>query len=372
MMKGRVVVFKGPRAPFEIQEFDVPDPEPGALVVKITQAGICGTDLHSWRGEQTGTAPFPAEGRTTGHEGTGVVYKLGAGVTTDWSGKPMREGDRVVYTPFTFCNRCHQCQHGHQNWCSRERGPAPVGTFPYFSGTFGDYYYVGPDRAVYRVPDELPDSVLGSVNCAMGCATGSLMEAGTKEGDYVVIQGAGGLGLYAVAMAKDMGAHRVIVIDRLEERLQLAREFGADHTINIDKDWTTPELRRQRVWELTDGRGADVVLEFVGRPELLLEGLEYLTNGGSFVETGTLNRAATVPFSPASIVYGYGKKIVGSRGYRPFVLPLLLEALVKLRGRVPFEKLVSHTFPLERVDDAFAQSEWLDRQTSITRAMLVP
>ena len=369
-MKGRAVLFMGPRRPFEITEYEVPDPEPGAILLKITQAGVCGSDLHSWRGDGIPLPVLP-EGRTTGHEGTGVVYKLGAGVETDSLGRPIREGDRLVYSAVVPCGRCHQCLNGHGNWCATSfivRRPA--GEFPYFNGTYADYYYIRPNQPVFRVPEELPDNVLGFVNCAMGTVTEGLIQAGCKEGDYVVIQGAGGLGLNATAVAKDMGAHRVIVLDRLENRLELAREFGADETINVEQEWTTPEMRRQRVWELTDGRGADIVLELVGRSELLLEGIEFLAPGGTFVEIGNIVRGTSVAIDTQTLLRG--KKILGSSMYPPKLIPMMLETLVKQRGKVPYEKIVSHTFPLEEINTAFEQAEWLDRQTTITRSMLVP
>jgi len=369
-MKGRAAMFMGPRKPFQFREYEVPDPEPGAIVLKITQAGICGSDLHSWRGDHV-PRPVPEGGRPTGHEGTGVVYKLGLGVTTDSTGKPIKEGDRIVYSAVAPCGQCYQCMNGDGNWCVH--GFFPPSTpheFPYFTGTYADFYYVRPNQPRFRVPDELPDAVLGWVNCAMGTVTEGLMRAGAKEGDYVVVQGAGGLGLNAVAMAKDMGAHRVIVLDRLEARLEMAREFGADHTINIETEWTTPEMRRQRVLELTDGRGADIVLELVGKADLLNEGIGYLTNGGTFVEIGNIMRGNTVTVDTSLLLQG--KKVIGSAMYRPRLIPLLLETLVKKQGKLPFEKIASHTYPLEEIDRAFEEAEWLDRQTAVSRSMLVP
>jgi D-arabinose 1-dehydrogenase-like Zn-dependent alcohol dehydrogenase len=370
MTKGRAVLFMGARKPFELTEYDVPDPEPGAIILKITQAGICGSDLHSWRGDGN-PLPVPEGGRPTGHEGTGVVYALGPGVTTDSLGKPIKEGDRIMYSAVAPCGQCYQCMSGNGNWCVQ--GFFPRSTphqFPFFTGTYADYYYVRPSQPRFRVPDELPDSVLGFVNCAMGTVTEGLMRAGAKEGDYIVIQGAGGLGLNAVAMAKDMGAHRIIVLDRLEGRLELAREFGADYTINIEQEWTTAEMRRQRVLELTEGRGADIVMELVGRADLLVEGLTYLTNGGTFVEIGNIVRGNTVTIDTSTILAG--KKIIGSAMYRPSLLPMMLENLVKKQGKLPFDKIVSHTFPLADINAAFEQAEWADRQTNVTRSMLVP
>ncbi len=104
-MKGRQVILRAYGQPFEIQEYDVPDPGPGDIVLRITQAGICGSDLHTWRGD-TENNPVPPQGRAMGHEGTGVVYKLGQGVTTDALGSPLHEGDRVIHTAILPCQHC--------------------------------------------------------------------------------------------------------------------------------------------------------------------------------------------------------------------------------------------------------------------------
>jgi threonine dehydrogenase-like Zn-dependent dehydrogenase len=368
MAKGRVVVVKEYMKPFVIEEYEVPDPEPGAILLKITQAGICGSDLHTWRGDQV-AAPLPPNGRVMGHEGTGVVAKLGSDVTTDSHGKPIKEGDRLMYAAIVPCNRCYQCLRGEHNWCVNRAGAREAGVYPYFVGTYGDYYYIGPTQPVFAVPPELPDEILGWVNCAMGTVTEGLLRADAKEGDYVVIQGAGGLGLNAVAMAKDMGAHKVIVLDRLQNRLDLAEEFGADHTINIE-EWNTPEARTERVRELTDGRGANITMELVGRAELLVEGISFLTNGGTFVEIGDIVPGRTVEIDPSTLLRG--KKIIGSSMYRPSLLPMMMEMLVKNQDSVPYHKIVSNQYPLHKVNEAFAEAEWNERQTGVSRAMLVP
>lgn len=366
--KGRVVVITEYMKPFEIREYDVPDPEPGAVLLRITQAGICGSDLHTWRGDQILT-PLPPQGRVMGHEGTGVIHKLGKGVTTDSLGTPVREGDRVIYSAIVTCNHCHMCLRGEPNFCVSRSGYRPAGEWPYFVGTYADYYYLTPNHVFFRAPDELPDEVLGPVNCAMGTVTQGLLSAGCREGMQVVIQGAGGLGLTATAMAKDMGADRVIVLDRLENRLKLAEEFGADYTINIE-EFNTPRMRMERVWELTRGRGADIVMELVGRAELLAEGITFLSNGGTFVEIGDIVRGPTVEIDPSTLLRG--KKIIGSAMYRPHLLADIINFLVRKQHQLPFNKMVSHQFKLADVNEAFEKAEWAGRQTDVTRAVLVP
>jgi len=368
-MKGRVVVVKEYGKPFEIQEYDVPEPENGAVLLRMTQAGICGSDLHTWRADQSQEhLPIPVNGRVMGHEGTGVIEVLSDNVATDTLGTPVQQGDRVIYSAVFPCYRCHLCLKGDTNWCANREYPT-AGVHPYFTGTYADFLYLPPRHPFFRVPDELPDEILGPVNCAMGTVTTGLQRAQLGEGEYVVIQGAGGLGVHATAMAKDMGAHKVIILDRLENRLQLAEEFGADHTINIE-EFNTPETRVRRVWELTGGRGADVVVELVGRAELLSEGIDMLSNGGTFIEIGDIVRGKEVSIDPSKLLSG--KNIMGSRMYRPSLIPTLLSFLVRNQDKLPFDKLVSHKFPLADVNDAFAKAEWSQTQTEITRAMLIP
>jgi D-arabinose 1-dehydrogenase-like Zn-dependent alcohol dehydrogenase len=366
-MKGRVVVCKEYGKPFAIEEYDVPEVEPGAVLLRMTQAGICGSDLHVWRGDQI-NVPLPPTGRAMGHEGTGVVERLGQGVTTDTLGTPIGEGDRIVYAAVFPCYRCHLCLRGDTNWCVNRKYPA-AGVYPYFTSTYADYLYLPPRHPFFRVPDELPDELLGPVNCAMGTVTTGLKRAGAGEGDAVVIMGAGGLGLHAVAMAKDMGAHQVIVLDRLDNRLRLAEEFGADAAINVG-EYATAEARVQRVRELTHGRGADIVMELVGRAELLAEGIDMLSNGGTFVEIGDIVRGREVSIDPSKLLAG--KSILGSLMYRPSLLPTLLDYLVRNRYKLPFHTIISHKFPLAEVNTAFEKAEWNQRQTEITRAVLVP
>ena len=229
---GRAAVFHGPGQPFEIRELALPELEPGAVLVRVSLANVCGSDLHFWRGD----APLalPPDGWIFGHEMTGRVAGLGAGVTTDSLGQPLREGDRVAYCYFYPCGRCYVCLHGQRAACPHKIGRATgPGEFPHWVGAFAEYYYVRPGGFVFRVPDDLPDALVSPVNCALSQVLFGLTRAGLAFGESVVIQGAGGLGIQAVAVARDMGAGTVIVVDQLPARLELARAFGADHTLNV-------------------------------------------------------------------------------------------------------------------------------------------
>jgi threonine dehydrogenase-like Zn-dependent dehydrogenase len=370
MGKGKAAVFLGPGKPFEIREVTLPEIEPDAILIRVSLANVCGSDLHFWRGD----APLrlPADGWIFGHEMTGRVAKLGARVKTDSLGRPLREGDRVAYTYFYPCGRCYACLNKQPAACpakiERPRGPSE---FPHFHGAFAEYYYLRPGGAVFAVPDALPDELVSPVNCALSQVIFGLHEAGLRFGGTVAIQGAGGLGLQAAAVAKDMGAATVIVIDQLPERLALAREFGADQTINV-RDVLDRKERVNLVRSWTGGAGVDVACDFVGFPQVIPEGIEMLRGGGTYLEIGTISRGAKVELEPAQLVWG-AKRIVGVIMYDAWVIPRALDFLVRNRTRWPFDRLLSHRYPLEQINQAFADSEWHAKdRTNITRAALVP
>ncbi|PYM63652.1 MAG: zinc-binding alcohol dehydrogenase [Candidatus Rokuibacteriota bacterium] len=369
---GRAAVFRGPGKGFELRELPLPALEPGAILIRVSLANVCGSDLHFWRGD----APLalPPDGWIFGHEMTGRVARLGPGVETDSLGRPLAEGDRVAYCYFYPCGRCYVCLHGQRAACPNKVGrPTGPGEFPYWVGAFAEYYYLRPGGFVFRVPDGLPDGLVSPVNCALSQVIFGLAQAGFSFGQSVVIQGAGGLGLQATAVARDMGAARIVVIDQVPARLELARAFGADHTLDLT-EVPDRKARVRQVRDWTDGRGADVACDLVGLPPVVPEGIEMLRYGGTYLEIGCISRGRTVELDPSSLVWG-SKRIVGVVMYDPWVIPRALEFLERTRARFPFDRLVSHTFPLERIDDAFRQAEWYNRETAatrITRAALAP
>src|SRR6266581_1715554 len=351
----KAAVFFGPGKPFEIREVPIPEVEPEGVLIRVTHANVCGSDLHFWRGD----APLrlPADGWIFGHEMTGRVAKLGSKIATDSLGRPLKEGDRVAYTYFYPCGRCYACLHKEPAACPHKiERPVGPSTFPHLHGAFADHYYLRPGGAIFKVPDELADEAVAGVNCALSQVIYGLHVAGVRFGDSVVIQGAGGLGVQAAAVAKDMGAATVIVVDQVPGRLALAKAFGADHTIDLK---VIPE-RKDRVAlvrKLTGGYGADVACDFVGFPQVIPEGVEMLGPGGTYLEIGTISRGAKIELEPAQLVWG-AKKIVGVIMYDPWVIPRALDFLVRNRARFAFDRLISNTYPLEKINDAFAASEW--------------
>ena len=359
-MTGRVAVLEAYGGDFELREYPVPDPEPGAVLVRLTRAGVCGSDLHIWRGEMKAVYGAVPADLTFGHEMCGRVERLGVGVTVDSAGQPLREGDRVTFVYFFPCGRCPVCLRDEMGSCPRKgRANRVAGTPPYFNNAFGDYYYLRPGGWVFRVPDEVSDDVVTPANCALAQVVYGLARAGLRPGDTLVVQGAGGLGLNAVAIARDMGADRVVVLDRMASRLELARAFGADHALSLD-ELPTPERRIEAVQELTGGFGADVVADFVGYPDVVPEGLRMLRGGGCYLEVGSIAPGNVFSYDATALVRA-SARLVAVSNYSPWALARALAFLRRNLRRFPFERLVSHVFPLARIGEAFRQAEWMQR-----------
>ena len=363
---GRAALFFGPGKPMEITELPVPDPEPGAVVVRITRANICGSDLHIWRGDGLLGAMARAEGRIIGHEMTGIVHALGAGVTTDWAGNPLAEGDRVVYQYFAPCGRCRSCVRGMSEACARsfEVLKGKPSAFPHFRGAYADYFYVTPRMAVYKVPDTVSDTMVAGVNCALAQVIMGLERVHAGMGDRVVIQGAGGLGIYATAVARERGAEQVIVIDGIGDRLALARSMGADHVVDL-REVATADERVAKIKELTGGWGADVVCELVGQPAAIAEGLRMLGAGGRYLEIGTFYAGTSVELDPGHLVMG-NIRIEAVATYDARSLQQALGLLERHVADLPLDEVVCD-YPLEEINEAFADQD----AGCVTRASLV-
>ena len=365
---GTAAAFFGERKPFELWEFPIPDPAPGAAVIKMRLANVCGSDMHYWRGEMDilkMNRPVPA---ALGHEGTGEVFRLGAGVTTDSRGELLHEGDRVVFQYFYPCMQCPTCLKGHIYACPVRQADRAHGIeeWPHFRGTFGQYYYLHPKHAMFKVPDNLSDEIVAGINCALSQVIAGLDRARLMSGETVAIQGAGGLGIYATAVAKAGGASKVIVIDGVAERLQLAREFGADEIVDLG-EFDSPQARVDRVLDMTEGVGADVTMELVGHPGVVQEGLQMTAPGGRYVEIGNINVGWNTEFDPSGIVFR-NVTILGIAHYQPRDLHAALNFVSRNVDFLPLGNIASHTYPLTEINRAFEEQD----TGHVTRSSLAP
>ena len=186
----------------------------------------------------------------------------------------------------------------------------------------------------------------------------------------VVIQGAGGLGIYACAIAKDMGAGRVIAIDSIPQRLALAHEFGADEVIDL-RNTPTSEERVQRVKDLAEGVGADVCVEVAGFAGVVQEGIEMTCVGGRYLWMGNIVPKAKAEIVPHDVTR-QPETIRGVLAYDRWVIPRALDWVNRTQDKYPFHKLVEASFPLEQINEAFRQAESTVGSGSVARTVIAP
>lgn len=356
MYEGRIAQFEAPGQPFAIKTVSLPDVKPGEILIKVHRTNICGSDLHAWHGTFK-TAGLGGQLPTVlGHEMVGSVEVLGDGVTADSNGKALEHGTRVVFPYFFACHRCRNCLEGKRIACQNLK-MAMLGRAdepPYFVGGYGDYFLLPAGAVVYTVPDSVSDELASGANCALSQVMYGLERVNQGFGEDVVVQGAGALGLYAVAVAKARGARRVIAIDGVPERLKLAKAFGADEVIDINE--VDAKGRVKMVRKLTDGRGADVVIEVVGHPSAIDEGLKMLGQFGRYVEIGNINFGKTFEFDPSRFVFA-NKLMVGVSLYDPVVLSRALIFLEQYHDKLPLDQLAATTYTLDNINEAFAAAE---------------
>jgi threonine dehydrogenase-like Zn-dependent dehydrogenase len=349
-MQGRIAVMSSP-GELEYQDYDVPDPEPGCLVLRVIRANVCGSELHIWRGHH----PVKKRGGI-GHEMVGRVAALGKGVLADSAGQSLEIGDRVVATYFQTCLRCAPCRDGQYNLCDNAYeffGKQPEQA-PHFHSAFSTHIYIHPRQNFYKVPDDVTDSVAASANCALSQVYFGLDRIGLAHGETLIIQGAGGLGLMGVALARARG-NRVIVIDGVAARLAQAKNFGADHIVNM-QDHPTEADRIKAVQELTDGRGADVGMEVTGVPAAFNEGVRGLVRrGGRYLVMGNLSPGFTIEMDPG-LLTRRAVTVMPVDRYDARYLFKALKFLVDWGHRYPFENLLDADFLLEDVKLALDKS----------------
>jgi threonine dehydrogenase-like Zn-dependent dehydrogenase len=354
---GRIARFDGPEKPFEIDTVSLPEVGPGEILIKVSRTNICGSDVHAWHGTFATGGLGGQLPTVLGHEMVGAVEALGDGVSADSNGVRLEKGSRVVFPYFFSCHRCRHCLAGRRNACLNLK-MAMLGRAdepPYFVGGYGDYFLLPAGAVVYQVPDNVTDDIASGANCALSQVIYGLERVDQQLGEIVVVQGAGALGLYAVAVAKARGAARVIAIDGVPERLELATAFGADAVIDINEAATVKD-RTKIVKTLTGGHGADVVVEVVGHPAAIDEGLKMLGQFGRYVEIGYINIGKTFEFDPSRFVFA-NKTMVGVSLYDPAVLSRALTFLEQHRDSLPLHRLAAAQYPLDDINEAFAAAE---------------
>ncbi|MBV8236223.1 MAG: S-(hydroxymethyl)mycothiol dehydrogenase [Acidimicrobiia bacterium] len=346
-VRGVVSVAKG--KPVEIAAVRVPDPGPGEALVKVQACGVCHTDLHYREGAINDEFPF-----LLGHEAAGIVEAVGAGATD------LAPGDYVVLAWRAPCGECRSCRRGRPWYCFGSLNATQPMTLldgtplsPALGiGAFADKTLVAAGQAVKVDPAARPEAA-GLVGCGIMAGFGAAVNTGgVGRGDTVAVIGCGGVGDAAIAASALAGARRVIAVDVDPRKLDWARGFGATDT--IDASTTDPV---EAIKALTDGNGADVVIEAVGRPETWRQAFFARDLAGIVVQVGVPSPDMTIEL-PLLELFGRGGALKSSwygdcLPTRDF--PMLID--LYLRGRLDLDGFVSETIGLDQVEDAFAKME---------------
>jgi alcohol dehydrogenase len=345
---GRSLLFHGAGQPLERVCFSVPKPKGAEWLVRITCCTLCRSDLHTHAGRRRTPTPV-----VLGHEIVGRVEAFGPEAShVDLRGEVVAVGDRVTWAVTVDCGQCFFCTNDLPQKCAKlykygheQTAPErPVG------GGLADHIVLLPRTARLRVPDGVSDRVAAPASCATATVAAVLRHGGPVAGRTVLILGAGMLGATTCAMARSAGARAVIVVDKEPMCLQRATTFGATDALQADTDTLAA-----RITALTDGRGADLVLELAGASASVQAGLSLVRTGGVMVLAGTVAPVGPVALDPEEVV----RRMLTIRGVHNYHWRDLETALAFLAGPgrdFPFETLIGKEYSLEEAEQAFAHA----------------
>jgi threonine dehydrogenase-like Zn-dependent dehydrogenase len=338
----------------ELEQFPLPDPEPGAVVLEMSMSGICGTDKHTFRGEVMQYAGTPHERQIEyplicGHENVGRIAALG-GEVLDSEGRVLRPGDRVVPAANVSCGKCWYCRNGQPYYmCERLEdygNSLNCARPPHLFGGWSEYMYLLPRTQLFRVPDELPDHVAVLTEpMAVTHGFDRARRLNDTFAETVVVYGIGPLGMCHLIKARLMGAGKIIAIDRFPSRLARAETFGAN-VIYDASELDGPELIA-RVREATGGRGADMILDCSGVPETFVNSLRMVRVGGTVVEAGAFVDMGPVEINPNADICTKNVNVLGIGGETAESYKPAMDLLARNLDTLPLESFVSHRLPLE-------------------------
>ena len=347
----RAVTFQ---APGEVRVDEVADPvlsSPDEAIIRVEASGVCGSDLHIFHGR------VPVDpGTTIGHEYVGTVTAIGDAVTR------VAVGDRVLGCFLVACGSCLNCLRGDYHRCERGRTFGHGKNLGALGGTQADKALIPfADMVLRKVPEGMSAEVALFAGDVMGTGYHAVAHAGMREGDTVVVLGLGPVGLCAVQAAVAGGATQVFAVDSVEQRLDLAKQFGAT-PVHLTEGNPKAEVRAA-----TEGRGADVVVEAVGRPETYKQAFYARDLAGTLVLVGVPTPQMTLEL-PLLNVFGRGGALKSSwygdcLPSRDF--PMLID--LYLQGRLPLDAFVTETIGIEGIDDAFAKMHHGDVLRSVVR-----
>jgi S-(hydroxymethyl)mycothiol dehydrogenase len=346
----RGVIARAKGEPVTVETIVVPDPGPGEVLVKVQACGVCHTDLHYREGGIGDDFPY-----LLGHEAAGIVEAVGPDVTN------VVPGDFVVINWRAVCGNCRACRRGRPWYCFSTHNATQKMTLtdgtelsPALGiGAFAEKTIVAAGQATKVDPRARPEAA-GLIGCGVMAGFGAAVNTGgVQRDDTIAVFGCGGVGDAAIAAARLVGARTIIAVDRDPKKLEWATAFGATHTVDASKEDPVVRIRA-----LTDGNGADICIEAVGRPEVLEQAFYARDLAGTVVQVGVPTPDMALPAIPMIDFFGRGGTLrpswygdcLPSRDF-----PLLID--LYLQGRFDLDRFVSETISLDEVEEAFHKME---------------
>ena len=341
----KAAVFYEAHQPIPVEEVDLDGPRRGEVRVKMAGAGACHSDYHAVTGHSVrDEVPF-----VMGHEGAGVIEEVGEGV------EEFAQGDHVIFSLTRQCGTCRNCTAGRANLCEVNRRKEPDGGYRFSQdgvpishglATFSEETVVSASSLV-KARKDIPVDKLCLFGCSVMTGVGAVVNrAKVETGSTVAIFGCGGVGLHAVQGAKLASASKIIAVDKMDSRLDMAKEMGATHTINADREDPVG-----RIMDMTGG-GVDYAFEVVGLPELVTQAYDCTRPGGTACMVGVPPSDSTVSVSANALFmdrtlmgtfYGAGRPRIDF----PWLLDLYMD------GRIKLDELITKYRPLHEINEAF-------------------
>jgi S-(hydroxymethyl)glutathione dehydrogenase/alcohol dehydrogenase len=344
------------KAPMRVEEVTLDEPQDNEVLVKILAAGTCHSDLHFLKGDIPVAMPV-----VMGHEGAGIVEKVGPGVTT------LKPGDHVVLMVAFSCGKCSYCAEGRPTLCVENLPIQIMGTLPgggirlhkgnqelhhlFGLACFAEYAVVH-ERSVVKVREDAPLDVV----CLLGCGTSTgigavLNTAGVKAGESIVIYGCGGVGLSALMAARLAGAGMIIAVDTLGQKLEMAKGLGADYVVNASQ-----ENPQQKALELTGGKGVDHAVPCVGNAEVIMQAFGSVRSGGKCVVVGLPPIGVNLTIAPYELLQA--KVLTGTtQGDITALVDIPRYVDLFMAGKLPIDKLITGSCKLDEINEAYGALE---------------
>lgn len=326
---------------YRLEEAPTPKPGPGEVIVKVHDCGICASDIKCYTGAplfwgDEARPPYVDGPVIPGHEFTGEVVALGQGAAEKHR---VTIGDRVVAEQVVPCEKCRYCLRGQYWLCVEAR---IFGFKRAVHGGMAEYIKFPSQARVYKVPDGISWTHAALIE-PLACAIHAVERGEIRLGDVVVQMGCGTLGLCMVAAERLKNPGLLIALDLIDSRLELARKFGADITMNPSKEDVV-----RRVRDLTDGYGCDVLIEATGNHEAIVPALHMIRKMGTFVEFSVMRELSTADWT----IIGDGKELnIHGAHLGPYAFPVAIDYIQ--RGLINLEAIVTHQLPLSQFEEGF-------------------